>query len=571
LHIYLSGCTIIEIYSPDTYIGFLKQNNHANIFCMKQTLAIILLATLLAACNQSRENTQTTQADSARQEVTRVAGNFQETHRPQFHFSPPAKWMNDPNGMVYHNGEYHLFYQHYPDSTVWGPMHWGHAVSKDMIYWEHLPVAIYPDSLGWIFSGSAVVDVNNTSGLGSKDNPAMVAIYTYHSDEKARAKRKDFQTQGLAYSLDNGRTWQKYSQNPVLQNPGIQDFRDPKVIWHEPSGQWIMILAVADHVEFYGSENLTGWTKLSEFGKTYGGHGGVWECPDLFPLQVDGKQKWVMLLSINPGGPNGGSATQYFIGNFDGKTFKSDNPPGTTLWVDHGTDNYAGVTWSNIPQADGRRLFLGWMSNWLYANVVPTSTWRSAMTIPRELSLKNTPAGIRLVSQPVKELASIRAASADLKSQSVSGELDLAASASFPITLSELTLTLEGIEQSKDLGIELSNAKGQKLLIGYEPAARQFYIDRSQSGKVDFSQEFPKKQTAPRISSGNRLKLHVLIDVASVEVFADEGETVMTSIFFPDENYDRLKLYTREGTVQLAGGKITRIRSIWENKLAFAK
>ena len=537
---------------------------------MKYNIAIALFMLLCMGCNQSQENTQTTQTDTTQREVTQVANNFQETHRPQFHFSPPAKWMNDPNGMVYHNGEYHLFYQHYPDSTVWGPMHWGHAVSKDMIHWEHLPIALYPDSLGYIFSGSAVVDANNTSGLGTKENPPMVAIYTYHLAEGEKAGKIDYQTQGIAYSTDNGRTWEKYKQNPVLKNPGIKDFRDPKVSWHEPSKQWVMILAVADHVEFYGSKNLTSWTKLSEFGKTYGGHGGVWECPDLFPLTVDGKQKWVMLLSINPGGPNGGSATQYFIGNFDGKTFTSDNPAKTTLWVDHGTDNYAGVTWSNIPQADGRRLFMGWMSNWLYADDVPTDTWRSAMTLPRELSLKNTPQGIRLVSQPVKELSSIRAESADLKSQTINGEVDLTKSASFPVTLSELTVSLEDIDKSKDLGIELSNAQGQKLLIGYEPASKQFYIDRSKSGKIDFSKEFPKKQTAPRLSTGNTLKLQVFIDVASVEVFADNGETVMTSIFFPDANYDQVKLYSKEGAIQLTSGQLTRLKSIWDQKLASA-
>lgn len=538
---------------------------------MRNYLLIVLSTLLVISCGQSQESTQASQNDSTQTNATQVNNNFQETHRPQFHFSPPANWMNDPNGMVYHKGEYHLFYQHNPDSTVWGPMHWGHAVSRDMIHWEHLPIAIFPDSLGTIFSGSAVVDVNNTSGLGTKDNPAMVAIFTYHLAEAEKAGRIDYQTQGLAYSVDNGRNWQKYEQNPVLKNPGIKDFRDPKVLWHEPSKQWIMILAVADHVEFYGSKNLTSWAKLSEFGKTYGGHGGVWECPDLFPLQVDGKQKWVMLLSINPGGPNGGSATQYFVGNFDGKAFTSDNPAKTTLWVDYGTDNYAGVTWSNVPQTDGRRLFLGWMSNWLYANEVPTSTWRSAMTVARELSLKNTAQGIRLVSQPVKELASIRGESADLKSQSISGAVDLTKSASFPITTSEIELTFDGIDKSKDLGIELSNAEGQKLVIGYEPASRQFYIDRSQSGKSDFSKEFPKKQTAPRMASGNTLKVHLLIDVASVEVFADDGQTVMTSIFFPDTNYNQLKLYAKEGTVQLTSGKITGLKSIWGGKLAMAQ
>ncbi|QHT68927.1 glycoside hydrolase family 32 protein [Rhodocytophaga rosea] len=538
---------------------------------MKNCLQLLFLSFVWVACSESQDNTNTTQADSTETPFTQVNTQFQETHRPQYHFSPPSKWMNDPNGMVFYKGEYHLFYQHYPDSTVWGPMHWGHAVSKDMIHWEHLPIALYPDSLGYIFSGSAVVDVNNTSGLGTKDNPAMVAIYTYHLMEGEKAGRNDYQTQGIAYSTDNGRTWEKYKGNPVLKNPGIRDFRDPKLSWHEESKQWVLILAVDDHVELYGSKNLTSWSKLSEFGKTYGGHGGVWECPDLFPLEVDGQKKWVMLLSINPGGPNKGSATQYFIGDFDGKTFKSDYSPKTTLWVDEGADNYAGVTWANMPQSDGRRIFLGWMSNWLYANTVPTDNWRSANTIPRELSLKKLPEGIRLISQPVKELASIRGESANISGRAVKGEVDLKAGIPFDIATSELVLELDSISQSKDFGIELSNTQGQKLLIGYEATSKNFYIDRSQSGKKDFSKEFAVKHTAPRKSSAQTMKLHLFFDVASVELFADNGEVVMTDIFFPDSNYSQVKMYAKDGAVKLVSGKATQLKSIWGEKLASAQ
>jgi fructan beta-fructosidase len=536
---------------------------------MRYTFGIALLTLLSIGCDQSGERRKSSQETTSGQaDTTLVTNRFQETHRLQYHFTPPSGWMNDPNGMVYNNGEYHLFYQHNPDSTVWGPMHWGHAVSKDMVHWEHLPIALYPDSLGTIFSGSAVVDLNNTSGLGKKENPPMVAIYTYHSDKIAKAGRKDFQTQGIAYSLDNGRSWTKYAKNPVLPNPGIKDFRDPKVMWHEASRQWVMILAVMDHVELYGSRDLQSWNKLSDFGKTYGAHGGVWECPDLFPLQVDGQQKWVMLVSINPGGPNGGSATQYFIGNFDGKVFMSDNSAATTLWIDHGKDNYAGVTWSNVPQSDGRRLFMGWMSNWQYANLVPTSSWRSAMTIARELSLKNTPQGIRLFSTPVKELEAIRGESASLRSQSISSEVDLTGNISFPVSTSEVVLTFDSFDQTKDFGVELSNAQGQNLRIGYEPATKQYYIDRSQSGKMDFSKEFAGKHTAPRKSTAKTVKLHLFIDVASVELFADDGEVVMTDVFFPDAAFNHLKLYSREGAVQLTSGRVTNLKSIWGGNLA---
>jgi fructan beta-fructosidase len=260
-------------------------------------LAIISLF-FYGACNQSSRPV-------AQKEKTPSSMPYQETHRPQFHFSPKEKWMNDPNGMVYYAGEYHLFYQYYPDSTVWGPMHWGHAISQDLLHWEHLPIALYPDSLGWIFSGSAVVDYQNTSGLGSKENPPLVAIYTYHYDQLEKQKRNDFQYQALAYSIDKGRTWQKYAQNPVLKNPGIRDFRDPKVFWHNETRKWVMILAAQDRVKLYNSPNLKDWAFLSDFGQASGAHGGVWECPDLFTLPhptEKGKHKWLMLVSINPGG-----------------------------------------------------------------------------------------------------------------------------------------------------------------------------------------------------------------------------------------------------------------------------
>ena len=289
------------------------------------------------------------------------ASAFQEPYRPQFHFTPPSQWMNDPNGLVYHQGVYHLFYQHYPDSTVWGPMHWGHAVSSDLIKWQHKPIALYPDELGLIFSGSAVVDVANSSGFGTSENPPLVAIFTYHLMDGEQAGRKDFQTQGIAYSLDNGERWFKYEGNPVIQNNDIKDFRDPKVFWHEPTQQWILTLVAGDHAKFYKSTNLKDWTLLSEFGKTQGAHGGVWECPDLFELPVAGSQekKWVLLISMNPGAPNGGSGTQYFVGDFDGTSFTTDQT--NARWIDQGRDNYAGVTFNNMPNDE--RVFIGWMSN----------------------------------------------------------------------------------------------------------------------------------------------------------------------------------------------------------------
>jgi len=525
---------------------------------MKNISTVILLSIILFSSCENNPPAAKDKTDS----------QYTEQHRPSFHFSPPSKWMNDPNGMVYYDGEYHLFYQYYPDSTVWGPMHWGHAVSKNLLQWEHLPIALFPDDNGWIFSGSAVVDWNNTSGLGKNGKPPLVAIFTSHNSTGEKAGRNDFQTQSIAYSLDNGRKWTKYAGNPVLKSPGIRDFRDPKVSWHEASQQWIMTLAVQDHISFYASPDLKTWSHQSDFGKESGAHGGVWECPDLFPLQVPGSKetKWVLLVSINPGGPNGGSATQYFVGNFDGKTFKNDNTAGTTLWMDYGRDNYAGVTWSDIPKADGRRLLMGWMSNWQYATTVPTEKWRSANTIPRELTLKNTPAGLRLMSSPVEELEKLRGKSSKIDAQKIEGVVDLSATLGFPAAQMEAVLEFElPNDSSADLGIEVSNSKGERYRVGYNAATKQFYSDRTQAGKTAFSTVFAEKiHVAPRLVNGNIVRLHVYFDRASAELFGDDGATVMTDILFPNEDYTQVKIYAENGSVQLKSGVFYAVKSIWE-------
>ncbi|MDQ4141237.1 MAG: glycoside hydrolase family 32 protein [Bacteroidota bacterium] len=528
---------------------------------MKRLLLSMVLASgaLLYSCNSrptatenktsSAENTNTLNSQSA-------SGKYAEQHRPQFHFSPPQMWMNDPNGMVYYDGEYHLFYQHYPDSTVWGPMHWGHAVSKDLVHWQNLPIALYPDSLGTIFSGSAVVDENNTAGFQKGNEKTLVSIFTH---DNAKTKK---QVQSLAYSNDKGRTWTKYANNPVIPNPGISDFRDPKVSWYAPEKKWIMALAVKDRVHFYGSPDLKKWQLLSEFGAgNVGAHGGVWECPDLFPLTVNGQQKWVLFVSINPGGPNGGSATQYFIGDFNGKEFKNSNPPQTTLWVDQGADNYAGVTWSNVPQSDGRRLFLGWMSNWDYAKVVPTENWRSAMTIARELTLQTTPAGIRLASTPVKELQQLRQETKTIKPQEITSTLDLSKEYGLNSSLTELNLNLD-VAKSSELMLKFSNSKGEYVNVGYSVPEKQLYIDRTHSGKINFEPRFAKKHVAPLPLQDGKLKLHLFLDVASVEVFANNGQLVMTGIFFPNENFTKVEI-TSKGTTQLLESEAYPLKSIW--------
>ncbi|MBF9251952.1 glycoside hydrolase family 32 protein [Pontibacter sp. 172403-2] len=545
---------------------------------MKKIYAIAALGLLLYSCSSNQntgENTDTADA------VTATASSFDEPHRPQFHFTPPSGWMNDPNGMVYYKGEYHLFYQHNPDSTVWGPMHWGHAVSNDMVHWKHLPIALYPDSLGMIFSGSAVVDISNTSGLGTKVNPAMVAIFTYHNAEQERVGKNDFQTQGIAFSLDNGRSWTKYKNNPVLKNPGIRDFRDPKVSWYEAGQKWIMTLAVKDHISFYSSKNLLDWKLESDFGADVGAHGGVWECPDLFKLKVNGtnEEKWVLLVNINPGAPNGGSGTQYFIGSFDGNRFVMDprfeaglnaKPAIATavngqegIWLDYGRDEYAGVTWANVPDSDGRRLFMGWMSNWNYANVVPTEKWRSAMTVARTLELENTPAGLRVVSQPVQELQNIYGDSYTFKEQAVSDTLTLSGNVPFTSSTFDLQLDLERLSPDGQFAVELSNNQNQKVLIGYDAARGQYYIDRRKASSNSFSDNFAGIHYAPRLATDDSFPVRLLVDVASVEFFADGGKTVMTDIFFPDEVFTKIRLIADKGQLRLTSGIIHDLKSIY--------
>lgn len=510
---------------------------------MRTIFCFLIFALVLFNCANEKQATQE-DADSTL---------YSERHRPQFHFSPEANWMNDPNGMVFHNNEYHLFYQFYPDGLVWGPMHWGHAVSKDMIRWEHLPIALYPDSLGLIFSGSAVVDTNNTSGFGSEENPPLVAIFTYHSMEKEKAGRTDYQYQGIAFSNDNGRTWTKYDKNPVLKNQGVKDFRDPKVSWHESIGKWVMILAVKDHIELWASANLRSWNKLSDFGFEYGDHGGVWECPDLFQLDVEGTdvKKWVMLVSINPGGPNGGSATQYFIGEFDGEMFLSDTKQSDTCWLDYGPDNYAGVTWENMP--DDRKTFFGWMSNWAYAQDVPTSPWRSANTIPRELSLKNVDNKIHVKSMPSQEIQSLVIKSSPKK------DLDINTSA-VEAGINFNTSIVSGTVDKQDFSLEFFNDRNEFVAIGYDAARNHFYINRAKSGKIDFSKNYPLEVYAPRISNENIVSFTIVKDVSSVEVFFDDGISVMTGLFFPAEDLKQLRVKSAKVVKDF---EAKELKSIW--------
>lgn len=480
---------------------------------------------------------------------------YNEQYRPQIHFSPRTGWMNDPNGMVYFDNEYHLFYQYYPDSTVWGPMHWGHATSNDLVHWEQQPIALYPDSLGYIFSGSAVVDSNNTSGFGKDGKVPLIAIFTHHDPVGEKSGSITFQNQSIAYSLDEGKTWTKYSGNPVLKNPGIRDFRDPKVSWNEQSKKWIMTLATLDHITFYSSPDLKAWTKESEFGKEVGAQGGVWECPDLFPLNYDGEKVWVLIVNLNPGGPNGGSATQYFTGQFDGKTFTPYQTD--TRWIDYGPDEYAGITWSNT---GNRKIFIGWMSNWQYANIVPTVKWRSAFTVPRELNIEKQGEKYLVTSLPVKELGALEENPVVIEN-TVAKDYDLSAKVGKLAGPVKIELNSDKIET---FSITLSNTQGEKLVMGYNKEKNSYYVDRTKSGKIDFEKGFGAFHYAPRLSAEINLDMTMIVDDASVELFADKGLTVMTEIFFPKEPYEHIQIQSPQKLI-IKKVLYTRLSSIWQS------
>ena len=446
----------------------------------------------------------------------KYSGSFElpapEPFRPAYHFAPSFGWMNDPNGMVYKDGLWHLFFQYNPYGNIWGNMTWGHAVSRDLTHWEQWENAILPNELGSVFSGSAVVDENNTAGFGKG---AIVAMYTSAGTT---------QTQSIAWSTDGGKTFNIYGKNPVIV-ADIRDFRDPKVFWDKGSNQWKVVLAAGQEVQFWASDNLRDWKYESSFGKGFGCHGGVWECPDFFEL--DGK--WVLIVNINPGGPFGGSATQYFIGEYDGKQFICDDAPETTRWMDYGKDHYATVTWSGAP--DGRRVAIAWMSNWQYANVIPTKGFRSANSVPRDLKLLSRPDGPVLVSSPSPEVEALRgkAKAARLSSKPVK---------LFPEPRGTYEIVLEFVPPKKGVvGFTLNNGQGEKVLMSYDPSAKTFSMDRKASGDVAFSNDFPAETVAPTLP-GKRVSLRLLVDNSSIEVFGDDF--CMTNLVFPSTPFNTI-------------------------------
>jgi len=429
-----------------------------------------------------------------------------EYFRPLYHHTPTYGWMNDPNGMFYKDGVWHLYYQYNPYGSQWENMTWGHSTSRDLIHWEAQPLAIESDWLGAIFSGSAIVDKDNTAGFGRN---AVIAMYT-----SAGAG----QTQSIAYSTDGGKTFTKYAGNPVITY-NAPDFRDPKVFWNEQVKKWIVVLAVGQEVQFYSSSNLKEWKYESSFGSKYGNHDGVWECPDMLCFG----NKWVLLLNINPGGPFGGSATQYFVGTFDGHKFVCEDDPSETKWMDYGKDHYATVTFHNAPE--GRIVAMPWMSNWQYANQVPTMQFRSANGLPRDLGLKTVNGETYLTSSPSKELLALRGKKTKQ-----------------PTEACEIVVDVKG---SAD--ITLSNTKGEQVTMRYDAQKQTFSMDRNKSGDVSFSEAFPCVTTAPTYGTIRQLRL--FIDRCSIEAFDSEGKMVMTNLVFPSEPYNMVKVKGGKATI----------------------
>lgn len=427
-----------------------------------------------------------------------------EQYRPIYHHTPTWGWMNDPNGMFYKDGVWHLFFQHNPYGSQWENMTWGHSTSTDLVNWTFEGDPIESDVWGTVFSGSAVVDHDGTAGFGKG---AVVAMYTSAGEN---------QTQSIAYSNDNGKTFTKYAANPVLTS-NTPDFRDPHVFWNEDIKRWNMILAEGQHMNIYSSADLKDWKLESQFGAEYGNHGGVWECPDLMKMKVRGtdEYKWMLICNINPGGPFGGSATQYFVGQFDGHKFTCESAPEVTKWMDYGKDHYATVTFDNAP--DGRHVAIAWMSNWQYANLVPTMQYRSANSVPRDLDLYEYEGQTYCGVTPSPELAAARPKKA-VKTLS---------------EVCEMVVTLKG-----GATITLSNDKGEQVVLTYDEKSRTFAMDRTKSGLKDFSDEFAALTVAP--VHGKLSQLRLFIDRCSIEAFASDGTMAMSNLVFPTKPYNRV-------------------------------
>lgn len=492
-------------------------------------------------------------------------------YRPVYHHTPLYGWMNDANGLVYKDGEYHLYFQYNPYGSKWGNMHWGHSVSRDLIHWEHLDPAIARDTLGHIFSGSTVIDKNNSAGYGQD---AMIAFYTSASDEHG-------QIQCMAYSTDNGRTYTKYEKNPVLTPfDGLKDFRDPKVFWYEPAQKWYMIVSADKNMRFYSSSDMKNWEYLSQFGEGYGVQPNQFECPDFIQLPVDGNKdnmKWVMIVNINPGCPFGGSATEYFVGDFDGKEFHCDTDKKVTKWLDFGKDHYATVCFSNTGE---RVVAVPWMSNWQYANVTPIRQYRGANALPRELSLYTRNGEVYMAANAVKETEGLRKGTSSIDNFSLADEkvisMETGQDGACEI---EMDVTPD---KASVVGFHLMNEKGEKTDIYLDMKAARLVMDRTKSGLIAFGEkaephaketdehrktesvnyinDFALGTWAPlSLCEGKTYHLDIFIDKCSVEIFVDGGRIAMTNLVFPTAPYNSLRCYAQGGNAEISNMKIHKL------------
>ena len=473
---------------------------------------------------------------------------YKEQYRPRFHFSPATNWCNDPNGLVCYNRTYHLFYQHNPFGNGWGHMTWAHSISKDLVHWKHLPIAIAEENGIMIFSGSCVADKNNTSGLGKKGRPPMIAVYTGHIENKN-------QSQHIAYSTDNGINWTKYEKNPVL-DLSKKDFRDPKVFWYEPKKYWVMsVMFPVEHVvQFYSSKNLKEWNHLSGFGPA-GDTSGVWECPDLTQVPVEGqpgKKKWLLQMSMN-------AAMQYFVGEFNGIVFTNENPADKIFRPDYGPDFYAAIAYNQLPSLQ-LPVSIGWLNNWNYAGDIPTTPWKGAMSLPRNLSVKKVNNEWVLLQNPLPALKTLRTKAIVLKKETISKTklLDIK-SQQF-----EMELILEPSSGSA-CGLRIARSANGFFEIGYDASRQLLYIDRSKCGLHTFNTSFEKlsRFETPLVLNNHLLQLHIFFDHSIVEVFANNGEAVLTAQIFPGENDNGMELFSSNGKSTLIRAALWTINSIW--------
>lgn len=484
---------------------------------------------------------------------------WNEKWRPRYHYTPERNWLNDPNGLVFHDGEYHLFHQYNADGIPSDHKDWFHAVSRDLVHWEPLGVAIKGEDGVSIWSGSAVVDHRNTSGFGKDGEPAMVAIYT------GFRLADGMQSQCIAYSTDRGRTWSKYAKNPVID--WEPSFRDPKVFWHEPTRKWVMVVSKADEkrVRFYGSPDLKRWEKLSTFGPAGApvDRKANWECPDLFPLPIEGepgKTKWVLHAGMGGGHVSGGSGGEYFIGEFDGTAFRNDNAPDVVLWAGYGKDDYAAISWNDAAGPNGEAYWIGWMSGLQYAGDIPTHPWLSGLTLPRVLSLRRFPEGLRLITKPAPQLKTLRGVSRRYEGEVVAPDRAFVPDRSVWGDALEIEAVLKP-GSAREVGIVVRKGEDEETRVGYDVAQKALFVDRTRSGRTDFNAAFPGRSSGPLSMRDGTVSLRLFVDRASVEVFGNGGETVLTELIFPKPGSQGVQVYAMGGAAEVVSLRIWKLGS----------